>query len=803
MRTTRIVKLPWAVASLLALAMAGGCGSRSTGGVAADEAACEDGGAPTVNGAPTVTGAVVAFVFPGEGLAVTALAKDPDGDGVTFRPWAATCQGSFGPEVTSRAADVFASTTTFMARPGQGAGSCTLSVSARDHRGGVGTASVTFALGGPRFEGTPGPVLLAPGEAARFAVLTPARGSWDVAWSDGLSDPQRGTFSPGALGEARGATYTPARCVDLGLGDHAITVVATGTEAGSGHSASRRFDLVVRCPPAATGNVGVKVLAINDLHGQIGAGKSVGGRPAGSAAVLAAHLRTAMAGVEGRTIIAEAGDLVGASPAASALLQDEPTIMFMNQLANDRCGWMPPPEWQATGVARFDPLFDPGCNLVGVPGNHEFDEGVEELTRLLAGGNHAKGPFLEDPWRGARFPVVSANIRRDDGEPLFRPHVVKYLDGVHVGFIGATLSSTPTIVLPSGVTGFVFEDEVAAVNAQVRELQARGVHAIVVVLHDGASQTGSYTGPTLPGQGAPAALAAFVAQLDGDVDVLITAHTHNFANELVKNAAGRDVLVTQAFSAGTAYADIDLTVDGRTQDVVAATAKVVTTYASDVTPDPEALHLTTTAEARVAPLVGAVVGSTTATLSRTLTAGGESALGDLLAEAHRQAMGADLGITNPGGMRADLPATCATSPCPITWGDCFVTQPFANQVMRVTLTGAQLRAALEQQFAGWGGQTQTRMLQIAGFRYSWSASAPLGSRIVSLETSSGAPIDPAARYTVAMNNFLQGGGDGFRVLAGGTDVVPGPIDLDALIAYLGAQPGPVTPGLDGRATQLP
>jgi 5'-nucleotidase len=794
----RIDRLSWAVVSLLGAALATGCGSPARleeGGV--------DGAAMRLDGAPAVTGAVAGDLVTGKALAVTAVASDPDGDRVTFGRWTATCQGTFGAAVTSRAGDVFGSTTTFTATPGQAPGSCTLSVTASDGRGGAGTASVTFALGGPLFTTLPGPVLLAPGESASFVVAVPPAGSWTVAWTDGLTAPQRGTFSTGALGAARGAAYTPARCLDLGLGDHQVAVTATGTEASTGRTASRRFDVTVRCPPAATGNVGVKVLAINDLHGQIVAGKAVGGLPVGSAAVLAAHLKGAMAGVEGRTVIAEAGDLVGASPAASALLQDEPTIMFMNQLANDRCGWMPPPDRQTPGVARFDPLFDPGCNLVGVPGNHEFDEGVDELTRLLAGGNHAKGPFLEDPWRGARFPVVSANIHTVDGEPLFRPYVVKYLDGVQVGFIGATLSSTPSIVLPSGVAGLVFEDEVAAINAQVRELQRRGVHTIVVVLHGGVSQTGSYTGPTNPAQAAPADLVALVARLDGEVDALITAHTHGFANEYVKNAAGRDVLVTQASSAGTAYADIDLTVDGRTQDVVAATARVVTTSASAVTPDADALHLTTTAEARVAPLVRAVVGSTTATLARALNAGGESTLGDLLAEAHRQSMGADFGITNPGGMRADLPGTCATSPCPITWGDCFATQPFANQVMRVTLTGEQLRAALEQQFAGWAGQAQTRMLQIAGFRYGWSASAPLGSRVVSLTRADGTPIDPAASYTVAMNNFLQGGGDGFRVLAGGTNVVPGPIDLDALIAYLGAQPGPVTPSIDGRATQVP
>jgi 2',3'-cyclic-nucleotide 2'-phosphodiesterase/3'-nucleotidase len=613
-----------------------------------------------------------------------------------------------------------------------------------------------------------GSSVVTPGQSARLSVTAPA-GGWSVTWSDGLSGAQRGGFSTSVAGNEFDATYTPAACVELGFGDHALTITATGNNAAAGQSVSVPLTITVRCPAQATGPVAVKVLAINDLHGQIGTGKVVSGRAVGSAPILAAYLRTAMAGVESRTVIAEVGDLVGASPADSALFQDEPTVMFFNQLANDRCAAS---------------IWDPGCNLVGAPGNHEFDEGVDELLRLLGGGNHAKGPFLQDPWQGARFPVVSANIRKADGALLFRPWVVKYLDGVQVGFIGATLSSTPTIVLPSGVAGLTFEDEAAAINAQVKELQARGVHAIVVVLHDSAP-------------------ASFVAQLDADVDVVLTGHAHVLANARYPNAGGKQVLVTQAYSAGTAFANIDLTVDGATQDVTAASATVPTTYAAGITPDAAAADLLAKADALVAPLVSAQVATTNGILSTSLNTAGESTLGDVLAEAHRRSMSADFGITNPGGMRANLPVTCASSPCAITWGDCFTSQPFANQVMRVTLTGQQLKDALEQQFAGWNGQSSTRMLQIAGFAYTWSAGAPLGSRVISLRKADGTPIDLGASYTVAMNNFLQGGGDGFTVLVGGTNVVPGPIDLDALLDYLRAQAGPLVPATDGRVTRVP
>lgn len=752
-------------------------------------------------------------------IPVTATAMDVDGDPLTFEDWRSDCGGSFStsPATVDSQAKTTVSSTAFTPPAGQSRGRCTLTAAVTDGRGGTGSGSIEVELGGgaPVYGSMSSPAVLAPGESAKLRVaatdgISPS--PWTFAWSDGLAAPKAGSFAVEASEGASAATYTPASCLDLGLGDHAIAATAMATNAASHRSASIAFAITVRCAPAATGAVSVKVLALNDFHGQISAGKKVGTSAVGSAPVLAAYLRNAMKGKEEATILVEAGDLVGASPASSALLQDEPTLSFFNLFANDKCPVLPPPALQVAGKGRFDALFDPGCNLVGVPGNHEFDEGVDELLRLLGGGNHANGPFLdEDPWRGARFPLVSSNIRGQDGHLLFRPYAVKYISGVQVGFIGATFTGTPSIVIPAGVAGLTFEDEAVAINAQVKELQARGIHAIAVVLHDGAYQSGGYSGPTKPTQAPPAELAAFVAKLDADVDVLITGHSHNFANEYALNAGGNRVLVTQAYSSGTAYADIDLVVDGATQDVTSKVASVVTTYANDLSEnptfphDPAAAALTAAAEARVAPLAGARVATTNAVISSSLDDAGESPLGDLLAEAQRQSVGAELGITNPGGMRASLPVSCSASPCDITWNDCFTAQPFGNQVMKVTLTGQQLADALEQQFAGWAGQTKTRMLQIAGFAYSWSASAPLGAKVVpgSLRKTDGTRIDPAARYAVAMNSYLQGGGDGFAALKDGANPIPGPVDNDALVAYLKSLTGPIAPATDGRVTRVP
>jgi 5'-nucleotidase len=742
---------------------------------------------PTVN---QVT-ATPAWVVLGQPTALAASATDGDGDALTYG-WTSPCAGTFSNTTAAPS---------FMLSGQPSTSACTLTVTVSDGRGGSTTGEVTLPVGVPTVNQAPiivstlqGATMVDPGSAVTLMVeaADPEGAALTFAWS-----------SP--VGSLAGKTDTASTSQVVWTapatanGDWNITV----TVSDGASSTSYVFS------PTPSTPLPVKLLAINDFHGQISAGKTVSGHKVGSAGVLAAYLKTAMAGKENRTVIAEAGDLIGASPASSALLQDEPTVDFFNSLANSKCATMPDPLQQSAGLDRFDVLFDPGCNLVGAPGNHEFDEGVDELMRLLGGGNHAKGPFLDNPWRGARFPVVSANITKADGTLLFRPYVIKAIEGVKIAFVGATLRDTPNIVLPSGVAGLTFGDEADAINAQVALLKAQGIHAIVVVLHSGGTGQSSYNGATKPGSGSLSSdIVGLVNRLDGDVDVVLTAHSHAFTNALVKNAGNKDTLVTQAYSAGTAYADIDLTIDRQTDDILTKSASIPTTYADSgagLTPDTAMVAITAAAEAMVAPIANAPVTTSTGILSKTQTAAGEAPLGDLIAEAHRVAMVADFGITNPGGMRADLPQSCATTPCSITWNDCFTSQPFSNQVMAVTLTGAQLRAGLEQQWTGTNSGSNSKILQISGFTYSWSVSATPGSRVVpgSVKKLDGTLVDPATNYVVAMNNYLVGGGDGFAAFTGGTNRVTGPIDLDALVTYLRAIPSPVSAASDGRITRLP
>jgi len=518
----------------------------------------------------------------------------------------------------------------------------------------------------------------------------------------------------------------------------------------------------------SSGNLRVKLLGFNDFHGQLSAGRVVSNRPVGGAAVLASYLKNAQAGIEDQTIIVHAGDHVGASPPASALLQDEPAITFLNLLANSAC-------------SSADKL-NPRCNIVGTLGNHEFDEGTDELLRLLNGGNFSQGPYLEDPFPGARFPYVSSNVLdRETGESLLRPFVVKTVHGVPIGFIGAVLKQTPTIVTPTGVAGLEFADEADAINAQVAALHTLGVHAIVVTIHQGGFQS-SYTGPTRVASLLTSGpeITGIVSRLHDDVDVVVSGHSHAFTNVLLPNQNGKQILVTQAFSASTAFDDIDLLIDPLTKDVVSKTASIVTTFADagpGLAPDPAVASLVAAAEAKVAPLVGRVYGTAPVGITRAQSTAGESQLGDLIADAQLAAMssfGAQFVFMNPGGIRADLDAG------EVTFGDLFTIQPFGNTLVKLDMTGAEIIRVLEQQ---WLGQTSPKILQIAGFDYSWDPARPVGSRVLEVRLN-GASIDPDASYVVVCNNFLATGGDGFTGFIAGRNQVGGPIDLDALIEYV-------------------
>jgi 5'-nucleotidase len=541
-------------------------------------------------------------------------------------------------------------------------------------------------------------------------------------------------------------------------------------------------------------SVKVKLLGINDFHGQLSP-RAVGTRPAGGAAVLASYLKAESTQAPGKSFIIHAGDHVGASPPNSALLQDEPAIQFLNLLANDSC--VPfgiqrrLPDWR-------EPHAQPRCNIVGTFGNHEFDDGLSELLRLIEGGNHSAGPFLEAKWRGARFTYVSANVlSAASGHQVIPPYTVKLIENkTRLAVIGAVLKETPTIVTPAGVAGLTFVDEANAINSAVRELRRQGIRSIIVSIHQGTRQT-SYEGPTIPEPGELSGpIVDIVRQLHDEVDVVISGHAHGFTNALVANGNGKQILLTQAFSASTAYGDIELAISRKSGDVVEKTAAIVTTWADEgpgLTPDVEVAQLVAAADERVAPLVNRLIGTAEITLTRTENAAGESALGNLIADAQREVTDVQFSFMNPGGIRADLDAG------EVTWGDLFAIQPFANDLVSMDLTGAQIDLLLEQQ---WVNQTSPKILKISGLTYTWDAARAVGDRVKEIRDSTNTPIDPVATYRVAVNSFMASGGDNFTVLPSGTNRVVGPVDLDALVQYVAALNQPFSAQIEGRVQRL-
>ncbi|MBU8857559.1 MULTISPECIES: bifunctional metallophosphatase/5'-nucleotidase [unclassified Micromonospora] len=527
--------------------------------------------------------------------------------------------------------------------------------------------------------------------------------------------------------------------------------------------------------------VDVQLLAINDFHGNLepptGSSGTIEGQPAGGAEYLASHLKSMRAAAEQQgkgTVTVAAGDLIGASPLLSAAFHDEPTIEEMNLV---------------------------GLEFASV-GNHEFDEGAAELLRMQRGGCHpVDGCADGTPFSGAKFRYLSANaFKTSTGLPLMQPFGIKIVKGVPIGFIGMTLEGTPNIVSQEGVAGLRFTDEADTANKYARILRLLGVKSIVVLLHEGGVQNGGgindctgFSGP----------IVDIANRMDPSIDVIVSGHTHAAYNCNINNK-----LVTSASSFGRLVTQIDLKIDPRTRDVVTASANNVV-VTRDVEKDPASTELINRYKTALGPVADRVVGETTTAITKTQEnlyqtgvdangkptyQTGESPLGNLIADAQLAAtdteQNAVAAFMNPGGVRADLDGG------PVTYAEAFTVQPFANNLVTLDLTGAQLYCMLEQQFTVarvlYASSTVNYVVDVDGTTA--PAGTPCaGTRVVrgSL-TVNGTPVTDTATYRVTVNNFLAGGGDGFSVLTGGTNAVTGEIDLDAFTAYL-TEKSPVSP----------
>jgi 5'-nucleotidase len=520
--------------------------------------------------------------------------------------------------------------------------------------------------------------------------------------------------------------------------------------------------------PRATAPIAVKVLAINDFHGNLtpppggirikdpaDPDKTVA-VPAGGAEFIA----TAVAELRSKNpnhVFVAAGDLIGASPLLSALFRDEPTI-------------------ESLGLMGLE---------VSAVGNHEFDRGAAELLRMQRGGCHPEdGCKGLRPFGGAAFQYLAAStIDARTGRTLLPAYHVKRFDGIPVAFIGLTLKDTPTIVVPSGVTGLAFRDEAQTVNELVPELRRQGIEAIVVLIHEGGFPSGDYN--ECPGISGP--IVGIVKKLDRAVDLVISGHTHRAYNCVID---GR--LVTSADKYGTIVTEIDLMLDPHSGDVVSAKADNLIVRNDRFAKDPAQTRLIAAYERLAAPLGQRVVGRIAGPLSREETPAGEMPLGQVIADAQLAATraaadgSAQIALTNPGGIRAALQPAGDGS---VRYEALFAVQPFYNNLVTLTLSGAQIVQVLEQQ---WRGQPKPRVLQVSrGFEYAWDNARPVGARVVPGSVMlDGRPLDSVASYRVTVNSFLAAGGDNFTVLKEGRDARTGMMDIDAFETYVarGLQP---------------
>ena len=532
--------------------------------------------------------------------------------------------------------------------------------------------------------------------------------------------------------------------------------------------------------PRQPASVEVQILAINDFHGnleppQLTVPVADGAVPAGGAAYLSSALKARRTNHSGTVA---AGDLIGATPISSSLFLDEPTIMALGEA---------------------------GLDLAAV-GNHEFDKGAGELKRIQDGGcakftNHT--PCALEPFAGARFTYLAANVVGADGKTLFPGTAIKQIGGIKIGFIGMTLTETATLVSPGGVKGLTFTDEADTANAVVPGLRAAGAQAIVLLIHQGGTITGPYydrgcaglTGGILP----------ILASLDPAITLVVSGHTHNAYICRVPMTGGGERLLTSAGKYGAMATDIRLNfrggklvgdtaefiiIQGEPIDTPRLKAPLVTTH--PVYPaDPAVAAIVERYRAAAAPLAGRAIGKLDGAVIKG-EINEESTAAELISDGQYYVARAgdkgraDFSLMNNGGARTDLnPEADGT----VRYGQIFALQPFANNLVTKAYTGAEVKAVLEQQFVV-GEKDRSRpnlMAPSANFTFSIDRSRPAGQRIVAMMLG-GKPLDPARTYRVTINNFLASGGDNFPALAVGRDAADGGLDLDATEAYLATNP---------------
>lgn len=561
--------------------------------------------------------------------------------------------------------------------------------------------------------------------------------------------------------------------------------------------------------------VDVQMLSFNDFHGNLQPPTGSGGRivtghelddegnpgdttieGAGGAERLATKLSQLRKKARHSVTVA-AGDLVGATPLLSAAFHDEPTIESLNKLGLD----------------------------VSAVGNHEFDNGYQELQRKQRGGciddgdgENNRNSCPDGRFKGADFDYLAANVKyAGTGDTILPGYAIKRIGGAKIGFIGMTLEGTPDIVTASGVAGLEFTDEVRTANALVPKLKRQGVNAIVVLVHEGGTPNReTWTGPDGEQYGRlnpsydyacakggslqdTSPILPIAANLDPAIDAVVTGHTHQPYVCDVKDPRGKSRLVTSASSAGRLVTETTLRYDLAKRDIVrASVAGANVPVSPDLPKDRRQTRLIERYTELVTPIASRVLGTIADDVTTDQSPQGESALGNLIADAQLADESVVTGgeqpviaFMNPGGIRASLVRdnqSYGEAPGEVTYAEAFAVQPFNNFLVSITLTGQQIYDLLAEQVTG-PNAASPKILQVSeGFSYERGPEGAVDGSV----TLDGVPLDKAASYRIVTNNFLADGGDGFPTFAEGTGRYFGGLDIDAFADYLEAS-SPYTP----------
>lgn len=524
--------------------------------------------------------------------------------------------------------------------------------------------------------------------------------------------------------------------------------------------------LLSACATLPAPPIELNLVALNDFHGNLEASKFVytaAGSDkettiqAGGIDNLAAALQ-AFRREDQDLLLVGAGDLVGASPAVSSMWSDEPSITAMSMLG-----------------MRFSSV-----------GNHEFDLGRAELLRKQGGGcspaRSDKVCKLDPQFRGASFQYLAANvIDSASGKPLLPAFGIAQVKGVKLAFIGAVLKDADKLVLAAGIAGLRFTDEADAINLAVGQARAQGATVFVVLIHEGGRTDEAFDQPDCSRLQGP--IVAIARRLDPAVKLIVSGHSHTGFQCKVD-----DRTITQAQMGGHVLSRIKLEIDAGSRALRSVQVRNVPVRQNEYPADPRAVsYLAEVKHRSEVALTRPIARVAVRNMGRKLNASGESALGSMVADAVLAAtagQGAQIGFMNPAGLRKDLDVG---DDLVARFNQVQATLPFANTLVVIDLSGAELRNVLEQQWARANFDFDRNMLQVSrGFSYRWDPSRPPGQRVLPGSMMlNGAAIDDNKVYRVTANNFLAEGGDGFAQFAkAARKEDTGILDIDAFIAYL-------------------